>query len=50
MIVHPPLSDGLEMTVARPVKRLSIEDYELEERVVDLLLRQSKGVLISGSP
>lgn len=50
VIVTPPLSDGLEMTVVRPVARLSLDQYNLDERVIELLLRQAKGILISGAP
>lgn len=50
VIVYPPLSDGLEMTVVKPTKKLSLSDYGLDEKVVDLLRNQSKGILIAGSP
>ena len=50
VIVYPPLSDGLELTVVRPVKKLSFADYELSEKLVAHLRTQAKGILISGSP
>ncbi len=50
VIVYPPLSDGLEMTIVKPIRKLSIEDYQLEQEVFDLLRNQAKGVLISWSP
>lgn len=50
VIVHEPLSDGLEMTVVKPVKKLSIEDYQLDSGILDLLSHQAKWILISGSP
>lgn len=49
-MVYPPLSDGLEITAVRPVKRLSIADYALSEEVLELLKTTAKGILISGAP
>lgn len=50
VIVYPPLSDGLEMTVVKPVKKLNMEDYALSQEVLDMIKNKSKGILISGSP
>jgi len=50
VIVYPPLSDGLEMTIVKPIKKLVIEDYNLDSEIVDLLQNSSKGILVSGSP
>lgn len=50
VIVHPPLSDGLEMTVVKPTMKLKIEDYKLTPETFDLLKNKSKGILISGAP
>lgn len=50
VIVHEPLSDGLEVTVVKPVKKLSLSDYQLSSDVLELLLSKAQGILISGSP
>lgn len=50
VVVTEPLADGLEMTVVKPVKKLSMSDYHLSSEVLDLLANQAKGILISGSP
>lgn len=50
VIVHPPLSDGLEMTVVKPIKKLTLEDYNLAPEIVELLRNKSKGILVSGAP
>lgn len=50
VIVYPPLSDGLEMTIVKPIKKLTMEDYKLEKDVFELLRNQAKGILISWSP
>ena len=50
VIVYPPLSDGLEMTVVKPVKRLTITDYDLDPTVLDLFKNKAKGILVSWAP
>lgn len=50
VIVYSPLSDGLEMTVVRPVKKMTIEEYNLDPELFDLLRNKAKGILISGAP
>lgn len=50
VIVHPPLSDGLEMTVVKPTKVLDIEDYNLAHEILELLKNKSKWILISWAP
>lgn len=42
VIVYPPLSDGLELTIVKPVKILTIDDYNLDETVMNLLKEQAK--------
>ncbi|MDR0282092.1 MAG: Flp pilus assembly complex ATPase component TadA [Candidatus Peribacteria bacterium] len=50
VIVYPPLSDGLEITAVKPVKKTTIEDYNLNEETFDLLRNKAKGILVSGAP
>lgn len=50
VIVYPPLSDGLEITAVRPVKKTTIEDYNLSEETFELLRNTAKGILVSGAP
>ncbi len=50
VIVYPPLSDGLEMTIVKPIKTLTMEDYNLDKEVFELLRNQAKGILVSWSP
>ena len=50
VIVYPPLSDGMEMTVVKPIKKLSIEEYNLNAETFDLLKNKAKGILVSGAP
>lgn len=50
VIVYPALSDGLELTAVKPVKKMSIEDYNLDKDLFDLLRNKSKGILVSWAP
>jgi ATPase len=50
VIVKEPLSDWLEVTVVKPTKKLSIEDYDFSQSILDHLQKNAKGILISGAP
>lgn len=49
-IAKPPFSDGVEITVVRPVARVSLEDYRLPDKLIERLRDTAKGVLIAGPP
>ena len=46
----PPFSDAREITVVRPVAKLSLGDYDLDQRLVDRLRNHHRGVFICGRP
>ncbi len=48
-ITRPPFANAIEITAARPLIKLHIEDYELSENLVERL-KKAEGVLVSGSP
>ena len=50
VIVYPPLSDGLEITAVKPTKKLSLDDYDLWQDVLDLFKNSAKWILVSGAP
>jgi len=50
VITRPPFSDGLEITAVRPIKKLSLEDYNLPSKLLKRLELKAEGILISGSP
>ena len=50
VIVRPPLSDGWEITITRPVKRMRIEDYNLPPELIKRLNERAEGILIAGAP
>lgn len=47
---RPPFSDARELTVVRPVAKLSLGDYKLDQRLVDRLRNHHRGVFICGRP
>lgn len=49
-IAKPPFSDGVEITVVRPVARVSLKDYKLPDKLLERMRDTAKGVLIAGSP
>ncbi len=49
-IARPPFSDGVEITVVRPITKVSMDDYKLPEKLVDRLKNSAKGILIAGPP
>ncbi|MEM0482312.1 MAG: ATPase, partial [Nitrososphaerota archaeon] len=50
VITRPPLSDGLEVTVVRPIVRRSLEDYELHPSLMERLVEKAEGILVAGPP
>ncbi|MCS7134183.1 MAG: ATPase, T2SS/T4P/T4SS family [Candidatus Caldarchaeum sp.] len=50
VITRPPLSDGMEMTVVKPVMRVKLEDYRLPPKVLERLEKRAEGILIAGPP
>jgi ATPase len=49
-ITRPPLSDGLEVTLVRPVVTLTLQDYHLSSKLMERLATRAEGVLIAGPP
>ncbi len=50
VVVRPPVSDGWEITVVRPLRRLKLEDYTLSEKLLDRLKNKARGVVVAGEP
>jgi len=50
VIVKPPLSDSYEITIVKPSKILKLEDYNLNEKVIERLKEKSEGIIIVGKP
>lgn len=50
-ISWPPFSDGWEMIVVRPVAQPDLDDYNLDENLLQLIADlQNQGTLVSGMP
>ena len=49
-ITRPPFSDGLEVTLVRPIVRLELEDYNPSSKLMERLLGKAEGIVIAGPP
>ena len=49
-ITRPPFSDNLEITIVRPIVRLSLESYNATEKLIERLSEGSEVIVISGPP
>jgi ATPase len=49
-IARPPFSDGLEVTIVRPIVKLRLEDYKLSKKLIERLKEQAEGIIIAGPP
>jgi len=50
VIAKPPFSDRIEITAVRPIKKLSIDDYNLSEKLLERLKEKAEGILVAGPP
>jgi ATPase len=46
----PPFADAREITIVRPVAKLSISDYDIDPKLIDRLSDHHRGVFICGRP
>jgi ATPase len=49
-ITRPPFSDGLEVTIVRPIVRLALADYKASEKLMERLSGKAEGIIIAGPP
>ena len=49
-ITRPPFSDGLEVTIVRPIIRLELEDYNPSNKLMERLSSKAEGIVIAGPP
>jgi ATPase len=49
-ITRPPFSDGLEVTIVRPIIRLELEDYNVSNKLMERLSGKAEGIVIAGPP
>ena len=49
-IAMPPFADKMEISAIRPIIKLSIDDYNLNPKLMKRLEARAEGILITGSP
>ena len=49
-IAMPPFADKYEISAIRPITKLSMDDYELSEKLMKRLETRAEGMLVTGSP
>ncbi len=49
-ITKSPFSDSTEITIVRPIVQLSLDDYNLSEKLVKRLEEKAEGIVIAGPP
>ncbi len=50
VIARPPFSDGFEITAARPVARIPLEEYHLADHIKERITEKKRGVMLAGAP
>ena len=50
VIAKPPFSDGFEITVVRPIKKNTLADYEISEKLKQRIDEQAEGIIVCGPP
>ncbi|WP_255151939.1 PINc/VapC family ATPase [Halorarius halobius] len=49
-VARPPFSDGIEVTLVRPIVKTDLDDYEFADELRERVTERQRGVLISGAP
>jgi ATPase len=49
IIVRPPVADGYEITVVKPLVKLELDYYKVPEKVMSRLKESSSGIVIGGA-
>ncbi len=49
-ITRPPFSDGLEITLVRPIFKGSLSDYKMTSKLKERLSDRAEGIIICGPP
>ncbi|MEK0325843.1 MAG: PINc/VapC family ATPase, partial [Nitrosopumilus sp.] len=49
-LIRPPLSDGLEVTIVKPLVDLELQDYKISKKLMDRLQAGAEGIIIAGPP
>ncbi len=49
-IARPPFSDGIEITIVRPIIELKLEDYSISDKLMERFKDRAEGILVAGPP
>lgn len=49
-ITRPPFSEAAEITAVRPVAKVSLDDYDMSEKLLTRLREDAEGILVAGAP
>jgi len=49
-IAIPPFSDGYEITIVKPLVKLSLEDYKPSKKLIERLEKKAEGIIVCGPP
>nr|MBA3751018.1 Flp pilus assembly complex ATPase component TadA [Nitrosopumilus sp.] len=50
VITQPPISNKIEITAVRPLKKLSLNDYNINDNLIKRISNEAEGILIAGPP
>lgn len=50
VITRPPFSDGIEITIVKPLVKTKLSDYNLSEKLLNRLESHAEGVFVAGPP
>jgi ATPase len=50
VITHPPFSNSYEITITHPIVKLTLEQYNISEKLMQRLSEKAEGILIAGAP
>ncbi len=50
LLAFPPFSDGIEITVVRPLVKVTLDDYDLSDKLKKRLEERAEGIVIAGPP
>ena len=49
-ITYPPFSESFEITIVHPIVSLSLDDYDVSEKLMERFSESAEGIVISGAP
>ena len=49
-VTRPPFSDAIEVTIVKPIVKLTLSDYSISKKLTEKLSNAAEGIIISGPP